>query len=136
MKIFRNLVLSRVEGCEIYAYDHTIHAPPTRGRSIKYFKTGLGKGGTELKTLTELIHQNNHLDHVIDYLKVDVEGAEWGTGGLSDWMESKVLDNVNQLALELHTNPESDFIRLVGILQQLYRLGFRLISQGRRYHIL
>ena len=67
---------------------------------------------------------------------MDVEGAEWGTGGLSDWMESKVLDNVNQLALELHTNPESDFIRLVGILQQLYKLGFRLISQGRWYHIL
>ena len=57
-------------GCEIYAYDHTIKAPPRRGKNIKYFKTGLGTGSSQLKTLKDLITQNNHTADVIEYLKV------------------------------------------------------------------
>ena len=57
-------------GCEIYAYDHTIKAPPRRGKNIKYFKTGLGIGSSQLKTLKDLITQNNHTADIIEYLKV------------------------------------------------------------------
>ena len=57
-------------GCEIYAYDHTIKAPPRRGKNIKYFNTGLGTGSSQLKTLKDLITQNNHTADIIEYLKV------------------------------------------------------------------
>ena len=57
-------------GCEIYAYDHTIKAPPRRGKNIKYFETGLGTGSSQLKTLKDLITQNNHTADIIEYLKV------------------------------------------------------------------
>ena len=56
-------------GCYIFAYDHTITAPPTRGRNIKYFKTGLGIG-PNLKTLKQIIEENGHKQINIDYLKV------------------------------------------------------------------
>ena len=52
---------------------HTITSPPTRGENIKYFKTGLGSGEKSLKSLVELIQQNNHQDQVIEYLKVIAE---------------------------------------------------------------
>ena len=39
------------------------------------------------------------------------------------------MRNVNQLALELHVRENSQFSSLLGILQKLYRLGFRVISQ-------
>ena len=92
--------------------------------------------------------QNNHTGTVIEYLKVsmiyhsfaltdsdsdvdqaDIEGAEWSTGGFSDWFATGVLTNVNQLAMELHVRQNSQFSTLLGILQQLYNLGFRVISQ-------
>ena len=56
-------------GCSIFAYDHTISAPAHRGENINYFKTGLGLG-PNLKTLQQILEENNHLDSNIDYLKV------------------------------------------------------------------
>ena len=61
--------------------------------------------------------------------QIDIEGAEFSSGGFSDWISTGALDNVNQIALELHTG-DTGFIPLVEILQQLYGLGFRLISQA------
>ena len=56
-------------GCSIFAYDHTISAPAHRGNNIKYFKTGLGIG-PNLKTLKQILEENNQLNSNIDYLKV------------------------------------------------------------------
>ena len=63
--------------------------------------------------------------------QIDIEGGEFSSGGFSDWISTGALDNVNQIALELHVM-QSDFLPLVELLQQLYRLGFRLISQAGR----
>ena len=101
----------------VYAYDHTIKASANRGKSIKYFKTGLGVG-KNLKRLETLIKENNHTNTVIEYLKVirtllvhiiiensfvkiDIEWAEFQTGGFSDWFSSGVLQNVTQLGIIL-----------------------------------
>ena len=56
-------------GCSIFAYDHTISALAHRGNNIKYFKTGLGIG-PNLKTLKQILEENNQLNSNIDYLKV------------------------------------------------------------------
>ena len=67
--IFVTFYSKTILGCRIFAYDHTINAPPTRGNHIKYFKTGLGYG-KDLKPLSMLISENNHDRVEIDYLKV------------------------------------------------------------------
>jgi len=118
-------------GCRIFAYDHTINAPPTRGNHIKYFKTGLGYG-KDLKPLSQLISENNHDRVEIDYLKIDIEEYEFSKGGFSDWLSSGALRNVNQIAIELHVDHheenQSQYIELLKHLQDLYKLGFTVIS--------
>ena len=58
-----------VLGCKVYAYDHTISSPSSRGNNIKFFKTGLGIGDN-LKTLSTLVQENGHSHSQIEYLKV------------------------------------------------------------------
>ena len=117
-------------GCEIHAYDHTVKFPATRGQNTHFHKTGLGIG-SHLETLEALIKGNNHTDHVIEYLKIDIEGGEFLQGGFDDWFKTDVLRNINQVALEIHTGyPTSPkFKYMLTILQKMYKLGFRLISQ-------
>jgi len=88
-------------GCKIYAYDHTIDAPALRGKNIRYFKTGLGFG-EDLKPLSKLISENKHKGVEIDYLKIDIEEYEFSEGGFRDWIDSGALNNVKQIAIELH----------------------------------
>jgi len=118
-------------GCQIFAYDHTIEAPPTRGKNINYFKTGLGFG-ENLKPLSQLIEENEHQTTEIDYLKIDIEEYEFSEGGLTDWITSGSLKNVGQIAIELHVENheqnERQYIILLQHLQDLYNLGFRVIS--------
>ena len=96
----------------MFAYDHTITSAAVRGNNIKFFKTGLGIG-PNLKRLKTIIEENDHINDVIEYLKVrrkyhtfgklifllkiDIEWAEFQSGGFSDWFSSGVLENVNHL---------------------------------------
>ena len=67
------------------------------------------------------------------FSQIDIEGYEFSNGGFIDWIQSGALENVAQLALELHIpdNPDNDrqYIHLLRILQALYRLDYRVISQ-------
>ena len=89
-----------------------------------------------MKRLKSIIDENEHSSTLIDYLKVDIEEAEFKRGGLEDWISSGALDNVDQLAMELHCSKSSneaqnkeDFIYYLSLIQKLYKMGFRLISQ-------
>ena len=82
--------------------------------------------------------------------QIDIEAHEFTEGGFDDWITSGALENVGQIALELHVNyDQSDkryhcdhttgydiiinyrqFIKLLKILQDLYKLKFRVISHG------
>jgi len=121
-------------GCDVYAYDHTIaFNHDTRGDSIRYFKKGLGVG-KDLLRLSDIIKSNHHQEKIIDYLKIDIEYHELDTdGGLEDWIESGALENVNQVALELHLDrihkPQpTRFIWLLDNFKKLHQMNFRLIS--------
>jgi len=117
--------------CYIYAYDHTTLALPWRGQNIKFFKTGVGYGPS-LKPLSQIIKENSHQTTVIDYLKIDIEGYEFSDGGFTDWIKSGALTHVKQLAIELHINHEENnerqYIEILKILQDLYVMGFKVIS--------
>jgi hypothetical protein len=82
-----------------------------------------------METLKALLEANHHQDSRVFYLKVDIEGSE--LTALPQWMESGALEHVEQLAMELHLPPvheEQRFPWLLGLLQQLYKAGFRLVS--------
>eukprot|EP00092_Neocalanus_flemingeri_P017923 GFUD01019393.1.p1 GENE.GFUD01019393.1~~GFUD01019393.1.p1 ORF type:complete len:325 (+),score=54.21 GFUD01019393.1:61-1035(+) len=117
-------------GCEIYAHDPTVDFPETRGDNITFYKLGLGSETTSnMDTLANILKKNGHKDTAIEYLKIDIEEAE--LTGLPDWLKTGALDNVNQLAMEIHLyslHNGPNFIWLLEILQQLYKLEFRLIS--------
>ena len=74
---------------------------------------------------------------MIDYLKVDVEGAEWQL--ITHLIKSDVHKHIKQIALELHTprlNVErrpmtvTDYAEIYYGLKELQRLGFK----GFRHH--
>jgi len=117
-------------GCSIWAYDHTVDFPTKRGKNINFFKLGLGIG-QDLDTLANHIQTNGHRNTVIEYLKIDIEEAELSAGGLQEWISSGVMENVNQLGIELHLQSLHNgprFKWLLKLMQDLYRLNFRLIS--------
>ena len=39
---------------------------------------------------------------IIKILQIDIEEYEFSEGGFDDWIRSGALENVNQMALELH----------------------------------
>jgi hypothetical protein len=82
-----------------------------------------------METLSTLLRANHHEASRVFYLKVDIEGAE--LAALPEWLESGVLEHVEQLAMELHLPPvhqEQRFPWLLELLQRLYKAGFRLVS--------
>lgn len=151
--------------CSVHAFDPSISAPSLRGRDTHFSKVGVGAEASSdpswpLATLHQLLRTRGHLQRRIDYLKVDIEGEELAT--LPEWLDSGVLEHVEQLGLELHLpsvhlqepwhwllelvpgawaplHPLLRFLspvqhhrmswrRLLGVLQRLYRLGFRVIA--------
>jgi len=117
-------------GCEVFAYDPSVKYPPARGQFIHFEQKGLADFySSNMNTLLNYFKTNGHLGKTVQYLKIDIESHELEC--FVDWLASGALDNVKQIALELHltklhTGPK--FKGLVTVLQDLYRLNFRLIS--------
>ena len=44
-------------------------------------------------------------------LQIDIEEYEFSKGGLEDWIRSGALENVNQMALELHVVHQESNLR-------------------------
>jgi len=118
--------------CKVHAYDPTVDIPSTRGAHIRFQKLGVAPARDPAKhmdTLKNIIAANGHEKKNLFYLKVDIEGAE--LSGMPEWIKSGALERVEQLAMELHLGPIHQgkrFQWLLKLLQQLYSLGFRLIS--------
>eukprot|EP00090_Calanus_glacialis_P001572 TRINITY_DN11142_c0_g1_i1.p1 TRINITY_DN11142_c0_g1~~TRINITY_DN11142_c0_g1_i1.p1 ORF type:complete len:285 (+),score=58.91 TRINITY_DN11142_c0_g1_i1:108-962(+) len=117
-------------GCEIHAYDPTVDHPAKLGQNIYFTKLGLSNATSEnMDTLANILTRNGHTNTVVEYLKIDIEGHE--LSGFSNWLATGALRNVNQMALELHMtelHKGPKFIWLLEILQELYKLDFRVIS--------
>jgi len=118
--------------CKVHAYDPTVSFPPERGNSISFQKLGVAAKRDEAKkmeTLKDLMVGNGDEKSRIFYLKVDIEGYE--LDALPEWIESGALEKVDQMALELHLrriHSQKKFQWLLKLLQQLYSMGFRLVS--------
>ena len=109
-------------------------------RQISFQKTGLGSVSGEMEgvgpvlTLKETIDTLGDSGRVISYLKVDIEGAE--LKAIQEWIDSGILNQVSQIGIELHTQPESmskdelaNLLKdLLDAMRKLHEMGFRLIS--------
>ena len=60
------------------------------------------------------------------FAQIDIEGGEFSNGGFKDWLESGALENVNQLAIELHVHGEHT--KRLQLVQDLYKMGYRVIA--------
>lgn len=120
-------------GCKVYAHDPTVNFPRHRGANIFFEKVGLASKEdlrNNLKDLKSILARNGHSESKISYLKMDIE--EYEIEGLSAWLESGALDNVDQIGLEFHLN-HGDVIKktrtFIKALSDLYsKLNFGLIS--------
>ena len=90
---------------KVFAFDPTVTYKENRSANVKFKKWGV-VGPTSkdenYKTLKEILRINEHSDTKISYLKMDIEGSE--LSGLPVWLKSGALDNVQQIALEIHLN--------------------------------
>jgi hypothetical protein len=122
-------------GCQVYAFDPSM----MRGRhdhspAIHFYNWGLSDRDEvtvdkkwTLRSLSS-IYKNltaRHGEKVIDYLKIDVEFAEWIA--LPQMIKSGMLSKVRQLGLEIHLS-ESETIEknreYVKILRTIEKMGF------------
>ena len=100
-------------GFDVYMYDHTIERLPKENKRFHFHKIGLG-GKTDcenpsLKTLAQLIDENNHIGECHMILKIDIEGNEWAV--LRD-LEDETLRKFSQIVFEFHnlTSPKMEEI--------------------------
>jgi hypothetical protein len=135
-------------GCKVHAYDPTHEMPKLN--NVKFHKIGLGYFTGEMQlfnnyndswtntlpvtTLKDAISNNGDLKKPITILKVDIESAE--IKAMPEWIESGVLENIGQIAIEIHTGSkffdQKEMIHavktLISSLSSLQKIGFRLVS--------
>ena len=120
-------------GCSVFAFDPSMNKRDhEHSAKIRFFNMGLlqrdedsGFNRWKFRTLSSIhrMLQPVHGDVDIDYLKIDIEGAEWDV--LGDVMASGMLARVRQLGVEIHLSPAnySVIARRARILQSLEKQG-------------
>ena len=84
--------------------------------------TELDPHGWRMATLPELRKRLGHVGVVIDYLKMDIEGAEWPI--LRRWIAEGDLLKVKQLAVEIHLEEPDSIPGKHEVIRQLEASGF------------
>lgn len=88
-------------GCSVFQYDHTINSLPINNKNFLWRKIGISDkpiGYDQLKTIDEIIIENGHINNKNLFLKMDIEGFEWGA-----FINSELLSNFSQIVVELHS---------------------------------
>lgn len=100
-------------GCEVHAFDPSMQVESHQYSEKGYFhnygidsiETTVSKINWRLRRLENIMKELGHEGRQIDYLKMDIEFSEWPV--LYDLIQTRLIDKVRQLALEVHT-PEMD----------------------------
>ena len=98
-------------------------------KNVLFYRIGISDhdeernaNGWRMATLSALRRKLHHVDDVIDYLKMDVEGAEWAV--LQRWIQDGDLSRVKQLAVEVHLEEPDSIPWKYSIIRQLESSGF------------
>ena len=123
-------------GCQIYAFDPSMDMKDgDYTANIHFYQMGIldqntdqGPNGWKMRSLDsiyKMLETKHGPEAVIDYLKIDVEGAEWSS--LPQMLRTGMLDKVKQLGAEVHFSPSSslaDYRNGVKVLKSLEDYGF------------
>ena len=121
-------------GCEVFSFDPSMNvANHNHSKWIYFYNLGLSDrdyineaNNWTLKTLSS-IHQMLlpvHGSEIIDYLKIDIEFAEWDV--LPQILESGMISEVRQLGVEFHLRNDSSleyYRKLVSIVKSIEDAG-------------
>ena len=100
---------------DVFMYDHTISELPYKNPRFHWKKIGLtGKKDSinsynNLKTLEELIIENNHLHETNMILKIDIESHEWG---VFQTLPTSILLQFKYIVGEFHLNNKNKYLYL------------------------
>ena len=128
-------------GCRVFSFDPKGQQQHNRTDKIHFFRWALGSesilasNDTDVptKTLDEIYRDLSGWhgqDVVIDYLKMDIEWAEWRV--LPQIIQSGMLDKVRQLAVEIHLPFTAPYFNAGQGLDQFRRL-FSIIRSVETY---
>lgn len=126
-------------GCQVFAFDPSMQQEDHDHTSnIHFFNLALdsqdsAKKNRSLSTIYNKDLSGRHGRRLIDYLKIDVEFAEWHI--LPQVLQSGMLNKVRQLAVEFHFSPKDtiDVLRdKVAVLRSLENYG--LVRFNSRYN--
>ena len=132
-------------GCKVYAFDPSMKmASHSHSKGIKFLDIGLDDrdhidptNKWRLKSLSTIYHQQlQHTGRIIDYLKLDVEFAEWRA--LPQMIESGMLAKVRQLHVEIHLTKKDSIDKLrshAALLKSIEDAGMiRFDSKSNPYY--
>lgn len=131
-------------GCEIFAFDPSMKDSPkqfNRTAKIHFYQLGLGErdyvthNGWQMQTLDSIYRQLGHEGRVIDYLKIDAEGAEWKI--LPQILSSGMMEKVRQLGVEFHWYGGTDlagYQKAVTLLQSLENGPSKMVRFDSKYN--
>uniref|UniRef100_A0A6A7GE79 Methyltransferase-like protein 24 n=1 Tax=Hirondellea gigas TaxID=1518452 RepID=A0A6A7GE79_9CRUS len=125
--------------CTVYAFDPTKKTKNhKRGDRIYFFNLGLGNssqvinvGEKNLKVAgyRDILQRIKHVDSIIDYLKVDIEGSELEFFEHVLKEDAALLKNIKQIGMEIHSGKKNALRRnqFWLHLNRLQELGFRQV---------
>jgi len=127
---FEKRVRMLAPGCEIHTFDPTVRETGNGKGAYDVYHGDFGFGSQDhpssgpfpVKSIATIMKELGH-NHV-DYLKVDVEGFEWGFFDEVDWANTKV----GQILVELHPPKHSNANIVNRYFNKLEEAGFCLIS--------
>lgn len=124
-------------GCHVFAFDPSMGKKNhSRTENIHFYQMALDSvdrdgwdkyADVPTRTLSSIYHMlspHHGNDAFIDYLKVDIEGAEWRV--LPQIINSGMMDKVRQLAVEIHLDFDksvSVYRQVAGVIQSIEDYG-------------
>ena len=97
---------------DVFMYDHTISKLPYDNPRFHFNKIGLASERFKeknMKTLDELIKENNHSNEKNMILKIDIESCEWN---IFEKLPINTLKQFKQIVGEFHFNDKNKYIYL------------------------
>nr|XP_027239141.1 uncharacterized protein LOC113830138 [Penaeus vannamei] len=116
--------------CKVNCFDHTISKKDhNRSSNINFYATGIAAvKGAKVDRYINILRRLGHENATIDYLKIDVEGAELQFFEDVFTNTPEVLNNIKQIGMEIHPGKSENRKKLyLRYIQLLECLGFKLI---------
>ena len=130
-------------GCQVHSFDPSINKPShNHSKNIQFHDWGLDdrdyvdSHGWKMRSLSSIYQELQHTGRILDYLKMDVEFAEWRA--LPQIIQSGMLSKVRQLHVEIHLKRDDSMETLRShavTLKSIEDTGMmRFDSEGNPYY--